>query len=243
MSKTVSKVTASAINEAHRLAKECAETAVQHAIRCGQLLTQKKAELDHGEFKSWVTSRCEVPYSTAALYMKASRQIESGKPVDALRALYPSGQKTPNSPGETPSKNLTVRLLDPPPAIEKPAEKVEVVATFPAVPPAEPEPEDDWSPDELAKAEAIEREYDAAMAKVMDSDDKLAAAHAEIKRQAAEIAILKLARDGYMNGKTEMTRLLDAALRKVDRLEKKLKAADNELEALRERVAIMESAA
>lgn len=106
-----------------------------------------------------------------------------------------------------------------------------------------PDADDEWTPDEIAKAEAIDREYSDSIDKVMESDDKLAAAHAEIKRQAAEIAILKLARDGYMNGKTEMTRLLDAAQRKVDRLEKKLKAADNELEALRERVAIMESAA
>ena len=46
-------VTAEDVNEAHRLARSCAENAVQHAIRCGELLLAKKAELesrgkDHG---------------------------------------------------------------------------------------------------------------------------------------------------------------------------------------------------
>lgn len=108
--------------------------------------------------------------------------------------------------------------------------------------PAASDVDDEFTPDEIAKAEAIEREYEAAMAKVMDSDDKLAAAHTEIKRQAAEIAVLKLARDGFMNGKAAITRLLGQEQRKVERLEKKLKAADVELESLRERVAIMGAA-
>lgn len=230
---------AAAINDAHQRAKACAEEAVDYAIECGRLLLAKKADVKHGGFESWVENNTNVPLSTARLYMRASRQVGHGQAVEALRALYPSGREPQAKAKATEPKTLTVSVLD------APTQQLDDTPRAVATPVAKPVPDadDEWTPDEIAKAEAIDREYSDSIDKVMESDDKLAAAHAEIKRQAAEIAILKLARDGYMNGKTEMTRLLDAAQRKVDRLEKKLKAADNELEALRERVAIMESAA
>jgi len=100
----------------------------------------------------------------------------------------------------------------------------------------------EWEADEDAKLEAAEREATASIEKVMKADDKLAAAHAEIKRQAAEIGVLKLARDGYMNGKTVVTKLLKAEQRKVEKLERLLKQAEGEVEKLRERISIMEAA-
>lgn len=92
------------------------------------------------------------------------------------------------------------------------------------------EPEDGRNPDEdeVAKAEAMEREYTASIEKVMAADDKLAAAHAEIKRQAAEIVSLKLARDGFMNGKAEMTRLLKKEQAKTQRLTRELQKLKGE---------------
>jgi signal transduction histidine kinase len=86
----------------------------------------------------------------------------------------------------------------------------------------------------------FEREYSAAIDKVMGADDKLAAAHDEIKRQAAEIQTLKYSRDGFMNGKTEIVRLLKAEQRKTDRFLKRIESLENENEGLRERIAIME---
>ena len=61
--------------------------------------------------------------------------------------------------------------------------------------------EEEWSPpeNEEARLAAIEREYNASIDKVMSADDKLAAAHKEIKRPAAEIASHKISRDGYQN--------------------------------------------
>jgi transposase len=81
-----------------------------------------------------------------------------------------------------------------------------------------------WEPDadEEALAEQFEKNYAASLDKIMGSDDKLAAAHAEIKRQAAEIAALTLSRDGYMNGRSEMMRLLKKVQSKNLRLEKEL---------------------
>jgi hypothetical protein len=93
-----------------------------------------------------------------------------------------------------------------------------------------PELADDWAPtiEEEAYLEAQEREYQASMEKVMAADDKLAAAHAEIKRQAAEIAVLKVSRDGFMNGKTQVVKMLKAEQNKVARLRKELEAARKE---------------
>ena len=58
------------INEEHRLARQCADTAIEHAIKCGELLTEKKAQLDHGDFKPWIENNCEFSYRRAARYMQ-----------------------------------------------------------------------------------------------------------------------------------------------------------------------------
>lgn len=93
---------------------------------------------------------------------------------------------------------------------------------------AEPEPsvvDERWVPDddEDQKLALAEKEYAASIDKVMEADDKLAAAHAEIKRQAAEIAALRVSRDGYMNGKLAVTKMLKAEQRKVERLTAELR--------------------
>lgn len=103
-------------------------------------------------------------------------------------------------------------------------------------------PVEELEPDEEERHAAIEREYAASIDKVMGASDKLAAAHTEIKRQAAEIAALKLSRDGFMNGKAAITKLLKAEQRKTEKLERENKKMADELEKLRERIALMEAA-
>lgn len=85
-------------------------------------------------------------------------------------------------------------------------------------------PPETWEPDadEEAMAEEFEKNYAASLDKILGADDKLAAAHTEIKRQAAEIATLKMSRDGYMNGRSEMVRLLKRVQNRNLKLEKEL---------------------
>ena len=97
-------------------------------------------------------------------------------------------------------------------------------AAAPATDPAkvEPEiPEDDGpSAEELAAhaaAEAADREL---VAKLLDSDEPLAALAEENKQLKAEIAQLKLARDGYMNQCNEAIALVKARDRQIAKLEK-----------------------
>jgi hypothetical protein len=105
---------------------------------------------------------------------------------------------------------------------------------------AKPERDDDdpeADADELQKLEAMERELNASVDKVMKSDDRLAAAYEEIKRQAAEIGALKISRDGFMNGKGEMVRLLKKEQSKSQRLTKENERLTRENEQLKKRAA------
>ena len=87
-------------------------------------------------------------------------------------------------------------------------------------------PEDDGpSAEELAAhaaAEAADREL---VAKLLDSDEPLAALAEENKQLKAEIAQLKLARDGFMNRCNEAIALVKARDRQIAKLEKMLKEA------------------
>lgn len=107
-------------------------------------------------------------------------------------------------------------------------------------PPAEEESQQPECPDDAdedAALAAAEQELFVSAQKALGTD-----AFTEIKRLTAELAVVKITRDGYMNGKAAMTKLLQEEQRKTARLERKLKDAESELEKLRERVAMMEAA-
>jgi hypothetical protein len=89
--------------------------------------------------------------------------------------------------------------------------------------PERPEINERWVPDEdeEEKLALVEKEYTASIDKVMAADDKLTAAHAEIKRQAAEIAVLVLARNGYQNQCAELIRRVKSLQRENDKLKRR----------------------
>jgi hypothetical protein len=91
----------------------------------------------------------------------------------------------------------------------------------PQAPVVKPEvPPKDDGPDaaELAANEAATRADMASLQKLLDSDDKLATAHSEIKRLNAELAVVKLARDGYMNKCNEQIKMIKTLQRKLDKV-------------------------
>lgn len=221
--------TAKQINEQHRLAIQSAENAIEHAILCGQMLVEKKASLAHGELQPWIEKNCEFAYSTAARYMKAAQSSKAVN-LSALSHIFPSGktnkldkvqistaveicektaaEKAPFSASQNDHLAPEAASIQPP--------KVQ------AVPPSILS--DDWQPEIPGDEEmaAIEREVQEAEARVLQADDITAGYHAELKRQAAEIAVLKVSRDGYMHGKNQITKMLQAEQRKTARLEKEL---------------------
>jgi hypothetical protein len=282
----VALATADNINEAHRLARSCAETAIKHAIRCGQLLLEKQKEVD--SLQSWIEEHGSFGYSTAKLYMRAARQNAAGVAFDSLRGLFPSGrppaQKANALAADTPPAAAadtfpSNETLSAPKSGESESGLARPDSRHSQHPPrvsvddsrkdGHPEPSgkappyegkrqspaqrlgdsapgrsDDTDPeaperpqdiDEDAALAAAEADLTRRMDAVMSADDKLVAAHAQLKQQAALIGTLETTRDGYMRGKEAVTKLLQAEKRKTAKLEK-------ENARLRERLAVMEAA-
>lgn len=110
-------------------------------------------------------------------------------------------------------------------AIHKPTPKPPPPA--PVVEPDSEAPPDDDGPseEELAINAAAEAADRALMATLLDSDAPLAALAEENKQLKAEIAQLKLARDGYMNRCNEAIALVKARDRQIAKLEKMMKVS------------------
>jgi len=100
------------------------------------------------------------------------------------------------------------------PKKDKPAAKPAKAESAP--PEHADEPPENYGPtaDELRAGELAFKADMDAFQMILDSDDKLATAHAEIKRLNAEVACLKVARDGYMNQTVELIRRVKAFQRK-----------------------------
>jgi hypothetical protein len=242
--------TAKNINEAHRCARESAECAVEWAVKCGQMLAAKKEELDHGEFTAWVEKNCDFSARSARLYMKAAEQNGNALPFSSLRQLLaPAAEATPKPKSDTPKGAVSV--VKPKGTEETGADRPAAPATSPArasqppgaeirpgVRPAELVEEDSDEPerpddiDEDAALAAAEADYSRRVDAVMQSDDKLAEARAQLKQQAALIGTLEATRDGYMRGKDAVTKMLQAEQRKVAKLEKENKALRDRLSAV-----------
>ncbi|HEY1891983.1 MAG TPA: hypothetical protein VGG63_16385 [Steroidobacteraceae bacterium] len=233
----------------HRAALEHAETAVGHARRAGSLLLEARQQFDRGDWLPWLTAHCpEISERMAQRYIQVARhpELEAGSLREALFKL--AGPAKPNNP--------TRVSASPSPALSPPVDDG----------PADPELLSDS--EMLEEMEREERQYQESISKVMEADDTLSAANAEIKRQAAEIAVLKTSRDGFMNGKAAITELLQAEQRKAERqsklidhlrkeietlkagrpadteaLQQQVEKLEGENERLRERIAIMEESA
>jgi N6-adenosine-specific RNA methylase IME4 len=95
------------INTEHRLARASAEDAVQHAIRCGELLTKQKPAIGHGKFTSWVESNCEFGIRRAQAYMKAYAKNDPRIAFQSVRELLAYNEE---------AEPQHRRIPDPPPS-------------------------------------------------------------------------------------------------------------------------------
>lgn len=97
--KAIAAVTAAEVNEAHRQARQHAGSAVEHAIRCGEMLAaikergKKDGSIPHGKWQEWVGANCEFSYQAAARYMKAAEQKSTGVEFSTLSRLYDASAK------------------------------------------------------------------------------------------------------------------------------------------------------
>jgi len=182
---------------------------------------------------------------------KGANQHNEGLPIGASSASLKVGERTVNRARQVikrGSKELQAAVENGEISVSKAASVVNLpeseqlsAATAPKQSIVEDEPERPDVDEELALA-AAEAELAASVDKIMQADDKLAAAYAEITRQASEIAQLKISRDGFISGKDAMTVLVKKEQKKVERLERENKKLRDELESLKERIAIMDVA-
>jgi hypothetical protein len=100
------------INQEHRLARQGAETAVQHAVRCGQLLIEQKKVMKHGAFQAWIEKNCEFSYRSAALYTKAATQKCNGLQFSSLRSVLEQPHKALPSMSAPPVRLSRKDLVD-----------------------------------------------------------------------------------------------------------------------------------
>lgn len=95
------------INSEHEQATRLGESAVEHVIRCGELLTQAKASVGHGGWEAWIETNFDGSQQTANNYMRlfakhgASRDLPESI-SEGLRAMV-----TARRPREVKAKPLT----------------------------------------------------------------------------------------------------------------------------------------
>lgn len=174
----------------------------------------------------------ELPKTTkqlAAIAGVGTRTIEQAKAVhaggvQAVQDAVKTGAvsvETAAAVAKLPAKEQKKIAAQGPEAMRAAAKPAPV-----AEPVSEAPPDDDGpSEEELAINAAAEAADRALMATLLDSDAPLAALAEENKQLKAEIAQLKLARDGYMNRCNEAIALVKARDRQIANLEKMMKVA------------------
>lgn len=175
-----------------------------------------KSMLEDSEWAAWsdnkIADTCGVSHPFVAEIRRSILKPLQDRP--AIRTVERAGktyqQDTTNiGKPKRPAKPKT----KPTPVVDK-----ATVATLDGAQAEAPAPADDGpNAAELAANEMAVKADMEAMQKILDSDDKLAAAYAEIKRLNAELAAVKQARDGYMNQCNEQIRRIKAMQRKLDK--------------------------
>jgi len=94
---------ATEINDLHRRAESAMRSGLEHALAAGQLLTEAKAQCQHGDWGQWLADNFEGSERTAQAYMRVARrwpELESKaqRVADltfgrALRAVASNAQK------------------------------------------------------------------------------------------------------------------------------------------------------
>lgn len=98
---------ATSISSECRLALESAETAVEHARRAGELLTEARQSIPHGEWRRWVEAQCGISARTAQKYIRLHARWAEIAASDGARlgineslALIAEPKRLPEAPAE-----------------------------------------------------------------------------------------------------------------------------------------------
>lgn len=99
------------INAEHHACEAAVRSALKHAVRCGALLEEQKATVNHGGWQRWLEENFDGSVRTAQVYMRLSRNREAVEEAaqaqssahlsidGALRAL--AAPKEPDQPEDS----------------------------------------------------------------------------------------------------------------------------------------------
>jgi hypothetical protein len=92
-----------AINREHELCCCAAGQALDHAMKCGDLLAQAKADCEHGQWQQWLTDNFSSSARTARLYMQLAEHRESieAKRQSVTVLTIPEARRLIVEPGST----------------------------------------------------------------------------------------------------------------------------------------------
>lgn len=106
-----------------------AKTAVDHAIRCGEMLIAAKAKVPHGGWESWVTTETEISLRTASRYMQSAVKSATLADLDpdlviaealemiATPETSPVSVKKAKPPRPAATVTMEAEVMEPPPSI------------------------------------------------------------------------------------------------------------------------------
>lgn len=79
---------AQAIDREHQAVFDAAQTTLQHALRCGELLIQAKRGMAHGEWLGWLEANCTVRPRMAQAYMRLARELPKLPEANTQRVAH-----------------------------------------------------------------------------------------------------------------------------------------------------------
>jgi hypothetical protein len=133
-------------------AEKAANTALDHAVRCGQMLRAAKERIPHGSWMKWVENNTTLPHSTVTTFMhlaaNSQRVGNLGTIRGALKLLADGRKKEPTRQlsesyvpfdGEPTTAVLPVPVPVPVPAPRQRATNYAEIVEQPATPTAPPQ--------------------------------------------------------------------------------------------------------
>jgi hypothetical protein len=79
---------AHAIDREHEAVISAANSALDHAVRCGELLIQAKRGMAHGEWLGWLEANCTVRPRMAQAYMRLARELPKLPEANTQRVAH-----------------------------------------------------------------------------------------------------------------------------------------------------------
>lgn len=113
------------INDEHRQCESDLQSALQHAINAGQLLSEAKAGVDHGQWLPWLESNCTFSARTAQAYVRLAKHL----PELESKAQHAAHLPVRESLALLAEPKLTKRVTRPRSSFTPPAEDEVMIGT------------------------------------------------------------------------------------------------------------------